>query len=35
MIKIQLITFKGCQAAIEFRSKIEKLINTKNMEASF
>ena len=34
MTKIQLITFKGCQSTIDFRNKIEKLINTENMEAS-
>jgi hypothetical protein len=34
MRQIQLVTFKGCQSTIDFRNKLEDLIDTENLDAT-
>ncbi len=32
MRKVQLITFKGCQSTVDFRSQLGNLIDTENLD---
>ena len=32
MKKAQLVTFKGCQSTVDFRSELENLIDTENLD---